>query len=171
MLRMASPFGEGFRTLVFYLPVCAKGGLFSATTCGGADAFGRATCGWGRRLRQSGKDGVPPVCGLGRKNMEGLLACPRCENPDPSASSGRLWGTQILVWGHGPPARKILHFDAAATSRRLSSREGDLASFQNPFWRNGRLPGLIVDHCRFAFPSRRIWSKGFSLRLEARGRR
>src|ERR1035437_6794192 len=40
MLRMASPVDEGFRPLFFYLPVCANGGLFSATTCGGADAFG-----------------------------------------------------------------------------------------------------------------------------------
>jgi hypothetical protein len=31
---MASPVDEGFRTLVFYLPVCANGGKFSAKGIG-----------------------------------------------------------------------------------------------------------------------------------------
>ena len=40
--------GQGFHSLLFYLPVCANGGLFSANPCGGvdgtcgaADAFGK----------------------------------------------------------------------------------------------------------------------------------
>ena len=87
MLRMNSPFDEGVGSLVFHLQVCAHGGLFSATTCGGADcsrwsaACGGATAFPGPRIR---------------------ISTPRTKT---CPWGPRTWGIQIFMLRHGAPAK------------------------------------------------------------------
>src|ERR1035437_4300889 len=154
MLRMASPFDEGFRALVFYLPVCAKGGLFSATTCGGADAFGRAA-----------RMGCPAFVVWAGKTWKGYSPVPGAKIRTLRQAQGGSGAPRFSCGDMGHPPAKF------STSMRLPHRAGSvhgkaiwqqLAAHAQPNFRIADQPGVDRLFNAYRTMSSMVWPETLS---------